>query len=479
MDLSTLISPLLNLASVVVKSYNNGPGDATKGGKPNASTMAALDRTLGTVATLGLAFGLFRVLKHLRDEYGEVGDGDSESSNRDRGRIARSIKSLVHVLLRKVMMGLGIKRIEAMPTNGGDRNRDGSQQAKRMPIRTFSGSCHCKSISFILRAPSHIEARECHGKIKYPHCLSNADDFQLITGTQLLSVYYVELSDDTGCNASSNSNTQPFDNSIIAAHTFCSRCGVHILRAPNSYTNKLEVNTSCLDDFDGNNDKNLHNFMSINVTIDENKNGMGMGGGKPVEDNFKRPRKHQFQDRRVDDDFRSNSMSNSTARSHISRTSTAKQATLPWPVQTTVYEEEDYESNLKWRLSDSMSQASTPATMTSTLIPGSIISSSSDSGSSSDVDGDGLSYDENSVGSPPLNTGFTPREDDSISISGWPVASSLQTPRHHEMTTASTTSSTASKNRSRPSSLMKDQLKYYMSKHIASPPSRLQEKDAL
>lgn len=35
---------------------------------------------------------------------------------------------------------------------------------------------------------------------------------------------------------------------MVAGHTFCSRCGVHILRAPDSYSDHVEINTDCLDD---------------------------------------------------------------------------------------------------------------------------------------------------------------------------------------------------------------------------------------
>ncbi len=63
-------------------------------------------------------------------------------------------------------------------------------------------------------------------------------------------MYYVNLDDNNNHSHShtpinQNSNHH---NSVIAAHTFCSRCGVHILRAPNSHSDMLEINTNCLDE---------------------------------------------------------------------------------------------------------------------------------------------------------------------------------------------------------------------------------------
>ena len=54
---------------------------------------------------------------------------------------------------------------------------------------------------------------------------------------------------------------------IIAAHTFCNQCGVHIFRAPDSRKNTLEVNANCLDSTK-HGKSNLDNLNQESVSID-------------------------------------------------------------------------------------------------------------------------------------------------------------------------------------------------------------------
>ena len=97
---------------------------------------------------------------------------------------------------------------------------------------------------------------DCPGKIRYPHILSDASKFQLTKGSSFLQVYYVTLprhlseTDRDERHAELNNNNSKSSNSTVAAHAFCNRCGVHILRAPDSKKHCLEVNVHCVDDID-------------------------------------------------------------------------------------------------------------------------------------------------------------------------------------------------------------------------------------
>ncbi len=295
--------------------------------------------------------------------------------------------------------------------------------------------------------------------------------------------------------------------SQIAAHTFCSRCGVHILRAPNSHTDKLEVNINCLDEF---NSKNPHSeeFVSINVTVDESKDGMGLGEGRPVFLDHHRKQQSQQQQTRSRrnyrsfdsrqgiesrqgsyDDYQSVSSLNTYNNSYSVNSSTMDttgysqqqhqqqhhhrtEMQQPWH-EDSAYKQNEYERNpIKWKQIDAMSQASTPATLTSTLV--------TNSGEESDVSSTvgGLSCDENDLSPNPY---AAQRRSGDVSISGWPTASSIQsnmTPRNKvHMTESSTTGRSSpfsldtSSVKTRSSSTMKDQMKYYMRKHM-TPPSR-------
>ena len=85
-------------------------------------------------------------------------------------------------------------------------------------VITHRGSCHCNSVQFTLLAPIALEAFDCKSKIRYPHLTSNAQTFNVVRGTRFLKIYYVTLAKT--------------EMKSTAAHGFCSRCGVHIFRAP-------------------------------------------------------------------------------------------------------------------------------------------------------------------------------------------------------------------------------------------------------
>ena len=297
-----------------------------------------------------------------------------------------------------------------------------------------------------MRAPSHIEAQECNGKIKYPYCQTSADNFQLISGSRFVSVYYVDLSADFDDDTM---NQHHFHRHVIAAHTFCSRCGVHILRAPSSHTNKLEVNTDCLDDFKEIG-ANTNNYISINTTFHTSTDWMAMGEGKPIREAFKNAKE---------------SKRNVQVPTH--QPYDQKQTISPWHTNTETTQEKEYEGSIKWKSSELVSQDGTPATNTpSTPISGSCISSTThDSESTSDA----TSYHEKYAS--PFDTAYRLRNDDSHTISGWPVSSPLQsaTPTNYEIPRAPRTSTSVENAvKIHSSSLMKDQLKYYMKKHMVS-----------
>jgi hypothetical protein len=112
-------------------------------------------------------------------------------------------------------------------------------------LQVLSGSCHCQSVQFILRRPPMhiaeagkdtrplIQAHDSPGKIRYPKVpLSTASSqFELApTSVRYLKTYH-------GVSSTTDST----------AHAFCSVCGVHILYAPDSKLDFIEVNGHCLD----------------------------------------------------------------------------------------------------------------------------------------------------------------------------------------------------------------------------------------
>jgi hypothetical protein len=90
-----------------------------------------------------------------------------------------------------------------------------------------------------LIAPQKIVCNESkNGKIGYRHSRIRAKSFRFVKGAHLVNMYYV------------NKSTPKGKDSEIGAHSFCSRCGVHFLHAPNSRSNALDVNVDCLNQMD-------------------------------------------------------------------------------------------------------------------------------------------------------------------------------------------------------------------------------------
>ena len=86
----------------------------------------SLDRTLGSVASITLTLGLYRVLKSAG------------------GRLSNSgVLDLVKICLTSLLIGEGVKK---RLLNFEDGAADGGGYVKRL-----TGSCHCKSVSFVVR----------------------------------------------------------------------------------------------------------------------------------------------------------------------------------------------------------------------------------------------------------------------------------------------------------------------------------------
>lgn len=65
----------------------------------------------------------------------------------------------------------------------------------------------------------------------------------------------------------------PTGTTCMAAHTFCSRCGVNLLRAPDSTMDALEVNVGCLER-DG--------YATVDVEYYRSDDKVGLGAGAPL-----------------------------------------------------------------------------------------------------------------------------------------------------------------------------------------------------
>lgn len=167
----------------------------------------SFDRTVGATVTIGIAYSVFRLIrKYIR-------------------KCRLNEKSyLLEFFVRRFRNLLEIS--------------SESQSASSPTEVVHSGACHCRSVLFEFRAPACINARDGKGKIHYPHVRVTACNFRIVDGEDVLKMYYIQVP-----AGKESSGVEP----DLAAFSFCSRCGVHILHAPNPNSTHLDVNVDCLD----------------------------------------------------------------------------------------------------------------------------------------------------------------------------------------------------------------------------------------
>lgn len=94
------------------------------------------------------------------------------------------------------------------------------------------GSCHCKRISFAVKAPRRLRVLRCHCSIckmtGYLHLTVPRSRVELGVSADVMTTYQF------------NTNT--------ARHTFCPQCGVKPFYTPRSHPGSLSVNARCLDE---------------------------------------------------------------------------------------------------------------------------------------------------------------------------------------------------------------------------------------
>lgn len=124
---------------------------------------------------------------------------------------------------------------------------------------TYSGSCHCKRITFEVETPESVEVEDCNCSIctksGFLHLIVPLSKFRLLTGQDAITTYTF--------------------NSGIAKHTFCKYCGVKPFYIPRSNPDGIDVNINCLDTkpptikitpFDGQNwEQNAHTLAQKSI----------------------------------------------------------------------------------------------------------------------------------------------------------------------------------------------------------------------
>ena len=153
MDLSALLDPILRIAAQI-QQRSHGTGNSN-------NPSLTLDRALGTVASLSLTIGLCKLLssanknnrhRGISDDGGD-GDGDGgDGARRERGTENQSdeltnlgggvggVYELVRIILRRLLMGRGIQRIEVNNSRNGNRNNKNDRNRNENTARRVNSN---------------------------------------------------------------------------------------------------------------------------------------------------------------------------------------------------------------------------------------------------------------------------------------------------------------------------------------------------
>lgn len=95
----------------------------------------------------------------------------------------------------------------------------------------YTGSCHCKAVTFAIDAPDQIEVEDCNcsicTKAGFLHLILPLSKFELLSGADKLTTYTF--------------------NTGVAKHRFCSVCGMKPFYTPRSNPDGIDINVRCLD----------------------------------------------------------------------------------------------------------------------------------------------------------------------------------------------------------------------------------------
>ncbi|KAJ2078914.1 hypothetical protein H4R24_004146 [Coemansia sp. RSA 988] len=98
-------------------------------------------------------------------------------------------------------------------------------------LNTHRGSCHCKAVTWEIRAPAELSINECDCSIcemiGFLHLIVPKSRFKLLTGGDNMITYTF--------------------NTGIAQHYICKTCGVKSFYIPRSNPDGYSINFRCLD----------------------------------------------------------------------------------------------------------------------------------------------------------------------------------------------------------------------------------------
>ena len=121
------------------------------------------------------------------------------------------------------------RRRRGLGAKGDDLHQSRWKNAQG-PQAVHSGACHCNRIRFRVRAATTVYAVDVPSKVRFPRLSIPVENFEPLTDESIMSLYAVKTAAQG-----------------MGIHTFCSYCGVHVVYAPDTDPNEIQVNVDCLD----------------------------------------------------------------------------------------------------------------------------------------------------------------------------------------------------------------------------------------
>ena len=180
------------------------------------------DRALGAAASFGLSFAVLRLVAHA---YQTMQSESTENSTLYGGGVSSRVLSIgllgyFRRFLRRILIDDDTRH---------DSTLDNVSDGKMI---THQGSCHCESVCFEAVAPRCLATQDGPGKIQFRRTEIKASKFKVVKGRECLNTYYVDRTEAGTAKR--------------GAHAFCSRCGVHVLFAPDRSSKTLFLNVNCV-----------------------------------------------------------------------------------------------------------------------------------------------------------------------------------------------------------------------------------------
>jgi hypothetical protein len=144
-------------------------------------------------------------------------------------------------------------------------NRTSTEENPEPPLTLHQGSCHCKRVTFGIKAAKILQPMKASSKFHFPRVQIPLHLFELLSDQSNMSLY--------------TDNPAESGTAATGVLAFCSSCGMQVLHSLSSNPEEVEVNLECIRKNEG--EKRLretitHESLSLNREAPYYQRGMGV-----------------------------------------------------------------------------------------------------------------------------------------------------------------------------------------------------------